>query len=288
MSEHPRFTEEEIELYLRAPESLSEETRMEIAAALQHSDEARSLAESIRHFYRAFDRLGEEQLGDLERLVDKLCAPGRVIRLTPLRYRPAGPASNQGVPQTLMAAASEPAAPPRLTSASFADESQAMMVRVLHDRTTGSCRVFVMADELEKREHTLVTFPSLDLVVPTDSSGQASFPAPEGMSPDAWSDLESLVHFPIGACQVDLDGSDGAVGLGGVRGAVLRDYVLETGTYEGVRSLLVRSRGPGAPVVRFVWLHEEGGLSDVLDLSEGVAPLPTLTSGKQVTLRLYA
>lgn len=223
------FTEEEIERYLRAPDTLSDEDRARLARLLRTSDEAQRTADAIKRFFEELGVALGDPAPDVESLIHELYAAGSIVRLLPITDDTDLEEADAEMPSTLMAAATEavPSPETRLTSSSYGSAEGSLLVRVLHDRRSGRCRVFVLTDKPGRQAYTVVSFPAVAINVATDVDGQAEFRAPDARSEVTWDRMETLVRYPLATYQVP--GSPGTTPELPVRarGGALGDYILE-------------------------------------------------------------
>jgi hypothetical protein len=283
------FTEEEVERYLRAPESISPDVKRRVERALRESGEAKSLAESIRSFYEQMDALQREDGEFVESLLDSLCAGDSIQHLQPVRHGRRASGQSPGRSQMLMAAATEAPGRPRMASTSYGTPQSDVLVRVLHDRFSREHELYVLAEDPERCAFALVSFPRIGLEIATDGGAHASFVPPFEIESEAWAELTAVVRLPLSSSKVDL-GSVGAesAGSGGVRGILARDHLVDLSREGEELRIRVTARRRGAPIVSLATLTDSSGRIRLADLSTGEGRIDHDSRSDPHVLRLYA
>jgi hypothetical protein len=187
------FDEQQIDRLISAPGDVSPTERRRIKALITSDYSAAMIAEFFRGFYSDFERLRERPAA-VDRFVDRLFPPARVIHLQPCHSRSSDPGAT-----TYILAAMSSDEPARFeTLASYAASDENVLVRLVLDRETNRCRVYVLAADDQRRANTLVSFPELNIDVATDDGGRGEFRVEYAHRDRDWSASPILLRLPVG------------------------------------------------------------------------------------------
>jgi hypothetical protein len=186
-----------LEIYAHHPEKLDAEGRRTVQAHLNICTACRSIANFLHEFYASLAALNDTVSPPVEALVGKLFPAASIIPL--YSFRPQHKAELFDSRYTTVLAAMSLDAP-RLrfaTVATLASEPQKILVRILLDNEANTFKLYVLADEPRKREHAIVSFPSLAVDLATDEKGQVTFELSKAQMPENWATLEAVLRLPL-------------------------------------------------------------------------------------------
>lgn len=184
-----------IERYVRDPQTLAINTRLEIESRLVKDEQARAIADFYETYYEELDGLADFVPPELERFIDTLFAPSFVIPLFPYVLQDSPTTSTQTAYHP--AAAVEPVAV-------LVSHAPHALVCIITCTSLQQYRLYVLTTESDKRAHVLISFPELGQVIVTDAAGTANLTLHDS-SIEASSFSTALLHFPIAEVELSTD-----------------------------------------------------------------------------------
>jgi len=179
-----------IDIYARAPESLSEADRERIDALLAEHAGFRDYLDYLKEFYRSFRQLSSEDVPDHVRsFADSLVRLPQRVRL-----RPPVPGSGRPVPGAgyRFLHADSVSAPESIRAiGSLVCTNFGVLVRLIEDRETGELRGYVLSPDQSDAARALIRFEDHDIACAADESGVFRIPLTD------LNDPEELLHGPI-------------------------------------------------------------------------------------------
>ena len=181
--------ENQIEAYIRYPESLTEEEKREIRKQIDTDTEVAASYAWFAGFYRAYDDLRENRKPGKK--------PDSVIKLIPLEEDP-GAERNRFV---LAAQSSDSNGAAIDTVRTFASEEHRMLLRALHYKNKDEVRIHVLSEQIEKDDVILFDVPEESLLMVTSPGGKLSADTKD-IQPEIVKNWKACtVHLPV--CRVN-------------------------------------------------------------------------------------
>jgi hypothetical protein len=275
-----------LEQLLKRPDSLSANDRESLDRHLASCSVCRDTIDFLRSIHAELDGTIYPGHPRVRELLDSLFPRAHIIPLTPYRYVP-DPPPVEGNSITVLAAMSSDTAEMRFeTVATLVSEKDGALVRILHDRSVNQFRVFVNVEDDSKRDHAIVSIPSIPLELVTDSNGQATFEIPRERIPLDWRGLNAMLRTPVATLRIDTTGlllydlpvAMEVPGLSGIVKLSLRDgdILLE----------VPRSSGDTPEIAQAV-ITTPAGKSYLLVLQDARTLLARENLDESITLRLY-
>lgn len=179
-----------LDIYARAPESLSEADRDRIDALLAEHAGLRDYLDYLTEFYRSFRKLSIEDVPDHVRsFADSLVRLPQRVPLRPPTSRSDRSVSGSAhrflhadslaVPESIRALGS-------LVCTDFG-----VLVRLIEDRETGELRGYVLSPDQNDAARSLILFDDFDIACATDKSGVFRIPLTDLDTP------EELLSGPV-------------------------------------------------------------------------------------------
>ncbi|MBX2990102.1 MAG: hypothetical protein KF749_02930 [Bacteroidetes bacterium] len=164
-----------LERYLRAPDTLHED---EVAATREHLQSCPvclKALEFLQSFYSEVEARPYVRTPKAAAFVHSIFPVSGVVPLRPLVYKPGPRAVPSGFTTVL---AADTAIEHRFESFALHSEEESIVARILYDKTHGTYKLYVLTDDVRKREYGIVVFPELAVECVTDMQGFAEFKVP--------------------------------------------------------------------------------------------------------------
>jgi hypothetical protein len=172
------ITDYHIELFIRYPEKLSPEERVQIKNHLDHSEEAQKIAEWFRQFYGLYDQERREE-------------PTGIIELSPLAELQADQRS-----YVLAASAAVKQDPALTTLASFVSPELNTVVRFLQSSKDRTLNVYVIGHHSLNFERAIISFTREGVDLITDEKGKISQLNPDLVQGIDWNTAHPHIRLP--------------------------------------------------------------------------------------------
>lgn len=268
-----------IDIFARAPDSLSETDRDRIDVLLDEHPGAREYLEHLREFYRSFRELSTEDVPyHVRAFADSLVRLPRRLRLRPPAPRTAGSSPAHNVRFLHADSVSAPESVRAVGSLVCADFG--VLVRLIEDRDAGELRGYVLSPDQGDAATALVLFEALDTACVTDESGVFRIPLTELDSPEHLLGGPVELAFPVQDTSLrpsDLSGESASTLF---ESESVRVYARRTA--HGVKIDLT-----GGTVDDWLVI-DSAGLRSLHRLSENTIELETDLNSDEISLRLYA
>jgi hypothetical protein len=281
-----RHIEEQLlEAYARQPEKFTGDARQSVETHLAACAACQSIVEFLRAFYADLRESPPEVAPQVLALVEALFPLPHIIPLQP--FQPKLEAISFGDGYTTVLAAMSPAAPRRFqTVATFAAEPQNTLVRITHDNVTDVFKLYVLADDLHKREWAIVSFPKLAADFVTNDKGQVAFQLSAQARPENWAALEAVLRLPVAEAQLDLTRLQQNAAPPFLE-TTAADYAVTLSHADKILAIAVRSMKPHAQAIQRVVVQATSGQTFLVALRDGKGDLNFDALTETLTLRLY-
>lgn len=186
------ITEKEIEQYIRYPESLDAERRLQVKQAIQASAEYQEIAA----FFREYDRLFTD-------IVRQKCR-SHVVDLHFFRPDSSSGSSNRLV---LAAQAGREQAQQLRTVATLASDENQTLVRILREDAE-TYRIHVISPLLESGDISILSFADLGIDLVISEEGRLRFSPDFDLESYDWSSASFSLRLPVKAFSIPLEGEN--------------------------------------------------------------------------------
>lgn len=180
-----------LERYLRAPDTLPKDTIASTREHLQSCPVCSKAHEFLRSFYFEVDSRPYVQTPKASTFLNSIFRVTRVIPLYPLAHKPGAATVPPGITTVL---AADTALEHRFVSFALHSEEENIVARILHDKVQGTYKLYVLTDDVRKREYGIVVFPELSLECVTDMDGFVEFTLPAGLQAKEVAGMPALLH----------------------------------------------------------------------------------------------
>lgn len=187
MQQHP--PENDIELFVLAPQELVPNRRAQITAHLNSCQQCKDTVALLRSFYSELKELPATSQ-NVEKFLDSLLPRPTILELQPYRYSPDPAEFGQHV-LTVLAAKSETGREYRYSSVcTLVSRDERALVRILKDTEMDNYRIFLITRRGAETRNATIRFPALELSISLDSeSHQAVFHLPSTQAAIDWSNI---------------------------------------------------------------------------------------------------
>lgn len=183
------ISEEEIERFVRFPDTLSDEEAERIQSAIAEDKELRQLADWFADFYHELDALALP------------VSQNTLIPLRPIGKEQAGSGANS--PLVLAAMSSSPKAGPMETVATLASEEDQTVARILRNREEREYKIhLIRSEQPTDDEQTIFTIEDLNMDLVLDHSRHLAVEGSARLDELDWEQSTFNLRTPLGKYEI--------------------------------------------------------------------------------------
>ncbi len=187
-----------IETYVARPQSLGLNVQHDITAHLELCPACRSIADFLREFYEEWEHTKERFSPEVDEFVAKLFPSAHIVPLYAYRPEPAQSFASDAYTVVMAAMTSRPATQRFETVATLASEQKDTLLRILRDRASNTCRLYILAEDRRKYAHVIISLPDLAIEAVADENGRATIALAEQSMPENWENIKCVLRLPLG------------------------------------------------------------------------------------------
>lgn len=191
---HPQ--EEDIDLFVHAPDSLDVDRRTVIESHLAGCDFCRAMESFFRDFYGVLEKYSGRENSRVEQFLSDLEFRDSIIELFPHRFTP-NPAEFGDHVMTVLAAKSEAKNLYRFSSVcTLVSKDEQTLVRILRDNDDEDYRLYLIKDDRVPDLKATVRFPALGISISVQpGSPQTEFKLPANIRDVDWTTIVAELRF---------------------------------------------------------------------------------------------
>lgn len=184
-----------LERYLRRPERLDASVVQTVRAHLESCAVCANTLDFLKAFYNELDGHAYVRTQKANAFVNSLFPPSNVIPLRPLVYKPDTSSHDS---QFITVLAADTATQHRYSSSlTLHSEEENIVARILYDKERDSYKLFVVSDDVRKREYVVVSFPELSVECVTDKNGFVEFKLLSRFSSRDVNAMQAVLFTPV-------------------------------------------------------------------------------------------